>query len=154
MYFTLSQFCRVLYVCKTCLFVTKIYTDTTIFGRLLTSFTLLYVLLEPKSLFLFLCFITCFNCMNVVRNDIQTKKNNNWDHIPLAFLIIPLSLSCHIILVPGTGKSTRTSVLRNLIRNGLSGTVDCWHCLMSLLFMTSQRIPLHYPRRHRRFQWR
>ena len=54
----------------------------------------------------------------------------------------------------GQENPTRTPVLGNLIRNGLSGTVDCWHCLMTLLFMTSQRIPLHYPRRHRRFQWR
>ena len=54
----------------------------------------------------------------------------------------------------GQENPTRTPVLGNLIRNGLSGTVDCWHCLMTLLFMTSQRMPLHYPRHHRRFQWR
>ena len=54
----------------------------------------------------------------------------------------------------GQENPTRTPMLGNLIRNGLSGTVDCWHCLMTLLFMTSQRIPLHYQRRHRHFQWR
>ena len=54
----------------------------------------------------------------------------------------------------GQENPTRTPVLGNLIRNGLSGTVDCWHCLMTLLFMTSQRIPLHYPWRRRRIQWR
>ena len=53
----------------------------------------------------------------------------------------------------GQENPTRTPVLGNSIRNGLSGTVDCLHCLMTLLFMTSQRIPLHYPRRHRCFQW-
>ena len=54
----------------------------------------------------------------------------------------------------GQENPTRTPVLGYLIRNGLSRTVDCWHCLMTLLFMTSQRVPLHYSRCHHRFQLR
>ena len=52
----------------------------------------------------------------------------------------------------GKENPTRNPVLGILIRNGLSGTVDCWHCLMTLLFMTSQCIPLHYLRRRNCFQ--
>ena len=47
----------------------------------------------------------------------------------------------------GKENPTRKSKLGNLIQIWLSGTVDCWHCLMTLfmlLFMTSQHIPLHY----------